>query len=424
MRKAISGIEGLNALNPAFYFLVALGAGFGAAWLLGPGAGSIAFSPADPARLFDQDELTYWRDYRAEIRLIAVGGIAAELLVLGWLALFRRPWLERVLAGLSSRPLFGALAVGAGLALVLAAVALPFSLLGWRTGVEYGLVTNPFTGWLYDRLLGLLVSVALAAPAAAIALYAWRRLGRHFWLALWALAVALAMATAWLWPVVVSPLFNRYEPVQSGPLRTDVERLADRTGTDFGGLYTVDSSKRSNAVNAYVTGVGPSKRVVIYDRVTERLERAELEILIAHELAHVEARDVLRAVAFVFLVAPFGALAVQKATTWTLRRRGFSRGDAGVLLPVTFFATLAILLISIPGAWLSRQLEVRADERALELTDRPDAAISLQKLLTRENLGDPDPPRIYHAVFGTHPPTVDRIGLAEAWQEGRRGEQP
>jgi len=424
MQKAISGIGGLNALNPALYFLVALGAGFGVAWLLGPGAEAISFSPADPADLFDPDELAYWREYRSDVRLIALGGIATELLVFGWLALFRPPWLDRLLSRLSSRPLLGAVAVGAGLAILLAAIAIPFSLLGWRAGVEFGLVTNPFTGWLYDRLLGLLISVALAAPAAAIALYAWRRLGRHFWLALWALAVALAVATAWLWPVVVSPLFNRYEPIGEGPLRTDVERLADRAGVDFGGLFTVDSSKRSNAVNAYVTGVGSSRRVVIYDRVTERLERAELEVLIAHELAHVEARDVLRAVAFVFLVAPFGALAVQRATVWALRRRGLGERDAGVLLPIAFFATLAILLISIPGAWLSRQLEVRADERALELTDRPDAAVSLQERLTRDNLGDPDPPRLYHAVFGTHPPTVDRVGLAQAWRQEQPEGQP
>lgn len=416
MRESISGNAGLNALNPALYFLVALGAGFLAAWALGPGEGRLSFASADPTRLFDPDDLEYWGEYRDRVRLIAIGGLAAELILLGWLAFSRGPRISRALTRLSSRPIVGGLAVGAGLAIAIALVGLPFSLLGWRIGVDYGLVTNPFGGWLSDQALATLVSVLVAGPAAVVTLYAWRRLGRYFWLALWALAVALALATAWLWPVLVSPLFNRYEPVGSGPLRADVERLADRTGTEFGGLYTVDSSRRSNAVNAYVTGLGSSRRVVVYDRVPEQLERAELEVLIAHELAHVESGDVLRAVAFVALTAPLGALAIQVASAWAIRRRRFGDRDPGVLLPIAFFTTVAVLLISVPGAWLSRQIEVQADQRALELTDRPDAAISLQQRLVRENLGDPDPPRVYHALFGTHPPAVERIGMAEAWR--------
>ena len=420
MRAAISGNVGLNALNPALYFLVALGAGFLAAWVLGPGPGTLPSLPVDAAELFDPDDLAYWRDYRDRVRLIAVGGLVAELVLLAGLTFFRGRGIDRLLARLSSRVIIGPLVIGVGLAVALALVGLPFSLLGWRTGVEFGLVTNPFTGWLTDQALALLVSAALAGLAAVVAFWAWRRLGRHFWLALWAIAVVLALATAWLWPIVISPLFNRYQPIEDGPLKADVERLAARTDTDFGGLYTVDASRRSNAVNAYVTGVGASRRVVIYDRVPEELDRAELQVLIAHELAHVEAGDVLRAVAFVALVAPFGALAIQRATSATLGRRGFGSRDPGVLLPLAFFTTIAVLLISIPGAWLSRQVETQADERALELTGRPAAAIALQKRLTRENLGDPDPPPIYHAIFGTHPPAVERIGIARSWRkEGR-----
>jgi STE24 endopeptidase len=216
-----------------------------------------------------------------------------------------------------------------------------------------------------------------------------------------------------LGPVVLDPVFNRFTPLPEGEMRASVLDLARRAGVDVGEVYEIDASRRTTGVNAYVTGLGATKRVVLYDTLLRDLTPAQTRLVVAHELAHVRFRDVPAAVLFVALVAPPAMLALA-----LLAERLVPRGATPVPGAGVGFAVIGPPLMVVANQ-LSRAMERRADEFALRLTDEPDAAISLEQRLAVQNVADPAPPRWQNVLLATHPPTVERIGQALAFRSRR-----
>jgi len=390
------------------------------AWLLGPGGG-IDAAQVDPRKFLDPDLIDRARDYRSGSRLLALASMVVGLAVLAVLAFWRPPFLRSVFERLGRRPVIGAAAAGAGITVLLAVVRFPLDLIAFNRGRDFGLVTQDFSGWLSDLLIGTLIGLLLAAAGAALAMWLWRRFKRRFWIAGSLLVIAYAVLFTWLWPVVISPLFNDFETLPDGPVRDEVIRLADRAGVEVGNVYEVDASRRSSTLNAYVNGIGSSKRVVIYDNAIHQLSDAELSALIAHELSHVESNDLYRGLAFAILVIPLGVIFVQVATTALVRRRGDDLRGPAIIPALALTIGLATIVLSVPGNVLSREIEAHADRSAIELTGNPDGLIGLQVQLAESNLTDPDPPALYQYLFGTHPTTVERISAAEAEKKGEGG---
>ena len=222
-------------------------------------------------------------------------------------------------------------------------------------------------------------------------------------------------------PRLLAPLFNDFEPLPRGALRSDVLRLADRAGVDVGEVYRVDASRRTTGINAYVGGLGNTKRVVLYDNLIEDFPEAQVRSVVAHELAHVKHSDLSRGLLWIAIVAPAGMLLVQRLTEAIAERGGLDdSGGAGpgpaVLPAVALSVALVSFALTCAGNVLSRQVEARADAFALEETRDPAAFIDLERSLALRNLSQPDPPRPWHLLFGTHPTTLDRIGFAETWR--------
>ncbi len=421
MTSASSPKASLNAYAPVAVALAAVLFAFLVGWALGPGGPPIDFQSADPATWFERsgpDGIDRAEQYRSRSRAIALLAIACQIGLLALLALYRGPPMRRLLDRASRHPLRGAAAIGALLAVALSLAGLPAALLSFDLGRDYGLITQEIGGWAGDRLLSLAFAVPLSAGAALVAFAAWRRFRRRFWIVASAVAVAFAVIWLWLWPVAVSPLFNDFEALPQGPVRSEVLDLAERSGVDIGEVYSVDASRRSVALNAYVHGIGSSRRVVIYDNVLATVPPRNLSALIAHELAHVESRDVYRGLAFAILVIPLAALAMQLGAAAIARRNSDRADGPGIVLALALGLAVMSLLLSFPGNRLSREIEIRADYSALQVTDDPAAMIALQRQIAASNLSDPDPPALWHWLFGTHPATLDRIGLAEAWMDG------
>jgi STE24 endopeptidase len=232
--------------------------------------------------------------------------------------------------------------------------------------------------------------------------------------------VAFSVAFVWLAPVVLAPLFNRFEPLPPGQARSDVLELGERAGVDIGEVYEVDASRRSTTLNAYVSGLGPTKRVVLYDTLLADAERPALRSVVAHELAHVEHRDIPRGILWTAIVAPLGLLFAGMLAT---RLAGSSGADAATPAALPAFAlaiSLTVFGMTVVSNRLSRDVEASADASALELTADPEGLIDLQTRLAETNLSDPDPPAWSHFLFGTHPTTLERIGIARAYEEGER----
>jgi STE24 endopeptidase len=422
------GDESVNAGHPTstrivIAWVAVVGWAVVAAWLLGRGLAP-DLSPVAPVEsVLGGERLDQARDFRGSIRLVGLLSQIAVLLALAAMALYRGFPPAGTIERLKAWPVAGGVVLGALVAVVLFLVRLPFAFAGWQVGTDYGLLTLGLGTWLLDGLKGLLISIVLFGLAGGAATWAWARFERRFWLVASAGLGVFAVVWVWVWPVVVAPLFNRVEPLAPGPARTELERIAGRAGVEVEGVFTEDASRRTRAVNAYVHGLGPSRRIVIRDTALDRLGPGETAAIVAHEIAHVEYRDPERGLLFALLVIPPAALAVQLLAAALLRRRGAGAATPLVVLPLALGAALASLSLSVPGSWLSRQVEIRADQRSLELTGDPASTISLHRTLARTNLQDPSPPALWTGLFGTHPTAVERVGLARQFGDGG-GEGP
>lgn len=400
---------GLAAFAVAFAFLIG--------WMLAPGGAGYGFSVPDPSGFFGAAKLDEIYGYRSQTKLMGVGSLLLSLAVLMALATWRPPWLRGGLNRLARRPLLGAGLLGALLSILLTLITLPLVWLSFNRGKELGLFTQNFPDWLGDQLLSALIAALFAAIGGIAVIFFWRRFRNWFWVPASILIGLYALITVWLWPVLISPLFNDFTPLRDGPVRSQIERIADQSGVDVGEIYEVDASRRSTAINAYVNGIGSTKRVVIYDNVIKDLKQAELSSLIAHELGHVKSDDIYRGLGFALLVIPLGVLFVQLATVALARWRDDDLESPAVIPALALFATLAMLVIGVPGNVLSRNIEAHADRFALEVTGDPQGLVGLQRRLAITNLSDPDPPAAFQFIFGTHPSIMQRIGAAEAFDQ-------
>ncbi|MEY2517088.1 MAG: endopeptidase, partial [bacterium] len=183
---------------------------------------------------------------------------------------------------------------------------------------------------------------------------------------------------------------------------------------DVGQVYEVDASRRTTAANAYVTGLGHTKRVVLYDTLLEHFTRDELRLVVAHELGHVRHDDVPRGLLFIAIVAPFGLLAAAQLTRRLAPAPANGRPGPEILPALALSVAIVSALTTTVSNQLSRRVEARADSFALELAREPDAFISFERRIALRNLADPDPPGWVTFLTATHPPIADRIGIAEA----------
>lgn len=390
-----------------------------AAWLLRPRDIEHPVH-ADENAYFSHEELTKARDYASGQRLILVGSLVAEGAVLVLLATGRPAVTRRALDRLAARPVLGGAAAAAGLSVVVAVVTVPFGIAAHERSVDVGLSTQSLGGWFGDWTKATAIGAILAGLVGSFALGLMRRFGGRWWIPGSVAVVIAAGILTWLAPVVLAPLFNKFERLPAGQARSDVLALARKAGVDVGQVYRVDASRRTTAINAYVNGIGSSKRVVLYDTLLNDLNRGERSSVVAHELGHVHGNDIQRGLLFVAIVTPLALIFASGMAAAIARRRGAEPGQPAYLPAFALAIALTSFVIGIAGNQLSRAVEARADTFSLQLTNDPSGMIELQQQLADRNLSDPDPPGVFTFLFGTHPPAVDRIGAALAWEQGKR----
>jgi STE24 endopeptidase len=409
-RALISTVSPVRRLfrHPALRsLLIALAAAEAGTRLLRPRVAPVKPAELDLREYFSEEEIGRGARFaRPQLAL----GLARTAIDAGVLAVAARGsapgWLRR-----SPGPVAGGALTGAGLSLAMLLPPLPLTMVARRRAIAVGLVTQSWRGWAADLAKSTAIGTGLAAAAGGAVVAVTRRYPRAWWVPAAGGSVAVGALFAALGPVLLDPMFNKFTPLPEGETRADVLELAAHAGVQVGEVYSVDASRRTTAANAYVTGLGPTKRVVLFDTLLDRYSRDEVRVVVAHELAHVRHRDVPRSVAYAAIVAPAAALAVQRLS-W-----GIS-GDRGTPAALPALA-LAAALVSAPtgliGNRLSRALERRADEFSLELSGAPGAFISFERAIALQNVADLDPPRWVSRLIATHPPTRERIGAAVAW---------
>ena len=391
----------------------------GAAWLLRP-KDVVEPVEVDEHAYFTDQQIERAEDYRSGQRLLLIGGLAAQGAVLVVLVAGRPQSARRLMERAGERPVLGGAAVAAGLYAAVSIAGLPFEIAAHERAVDVGLSVQNLGEWAADWAksegIGLLIVAGVGTGALALI----RRFGARWWLPGSAAVVGISALLTWLGPVVLAPIFNDFEKLPPGEARSDVLELADKAGVDVGEVYEVDASRRSTALNAYVNGIGETKRVVLYDNLIENAEPAERRSVIAHELGHVEARDIGRGLLFVAISTPLALLFAYGFARALGRRTGAEPGAPAFLPALAVSLAVTSFAVGVAGSQLSRAVEARADTYSLELTDDPQALIELQRRLSEANVSDPDPPALYQFLLGSHPTTVERIGAAEAWERGER----
>ena len=392
--------------------LLALAAAEGGVRLLSPRE-----RPIEPARIdlhsyFSQAEIDRGARFARPQLALAMSRAAIEVASLG-LLVSRFP---RRLSGPGPlrRPVAAGAATAAGLVVALSLPPLPLRAIGRRRGLAVGLVTQSWRGWAADLLKGTAIETVLAAGAGGAAVAIMRRYPRGWWLPAATGSVLFGAGLAALAPVVLDPLFNDFTPLPEGQTRSDVLELAAAAGVTVGEVFSVDASRRTTAANAYVAGLGPTKRVVLFDTLLDRYTRDEVRVVVAHELAHVRNRDVPRGVLYAALVAPAAGLAVQRMS-WALSPE---RGTAAALPALALAAAVVGAPTGVIGNRLSRAIERRSDAYSLTLTGAPEAFISFERAIALQNVADLEPPRWLISLLATHPPTAERIGAAVSYAGG------
>lgn len=301
--------------------------------------------------------------------------------------------------------------------LIVSAIGLPLSL--WRTfGVEARFGFNRMTPALYiaDLLKSLLLSLLLGVPLIFVILYLMLQAGSLWWIYAWLVWVAFTVLITWAWPTIFAPLFNKFTPLSDETLKQRTEALLQRCGFASKGVFVMDGSRRSVHGNAYFTGVGRNKRIVFFDTLLERLQIAEVEAVLAHELGHfslhhVRSRLILSLGLGLVGLALLGALARWPAFYSAL---GVSVPSAHAAVLLFMFVLPAFTYFMTPlASWWSRKHEFEADEFAARYADARQLADALVKLY-RDNASTLTPDSLHSAFYDSHPPALVRIARLQS----------
>lgn len=268
--------------------------------------------------------------------------------------------------------------------------------------------------WLADLLRGALLGLALGAPLALAALWLMRSAGPSWWFWVWLLWIGFSLFLLLLFPTVIAPMFNRFEPLPEGPVRARVEALLARCGFASRGLFVMDGSRRSAHGNAYFTGFGRGKRIVLFDTLLSRLDEDEVEAVLAHELGHFRLRHVAKRLAVGALSSLAGLWLLGQLARQPWFYQGLGLGaplDLDALALVLFFLVLPVFTFPLQPLFslLSRRHEFEADAFAAGQAPARALASALVKLY-EDNAATLTPDPVHSAFHDSHPPAAQRIG--------------
>jgi STE24 endopeptidase len=355
----------------------------------------------------------------AKGRLGLLQGAFGAAVLLGWTLL---GGLDTLNTGVLNAvlPTWGAmayqLALLAGFALVSGLVDLPFEWFStFRIEQRFGFNRMTLRMWAADMAKGVAVGAAVGLPLAALILWLMGAAGARWWLWAWGAWMAFNLGLLVLYPTVIAPIFNKFEPLADEALKSRVQTLMQRCGFAAKGLFVMDGSRRSAHANAYFTGLGAAKRVVFYDTLLARLTTGEVEAVLAHELGHFKHRHVLKRIVSMFAFS----LAGLALLGWLSGQTGFYAGlgvQPNMAAPNDALALL-LFMLALPSftffvsplmAHFSRRHEFEADAYACAQADGRDLANALLKL-HEDNAATLTPDPLYVRFYYSHPPATERL---------------
>jgi len=331
------------------------------------------------------------------------------------------PAYDDIISGITSAPVLQGVLFFIVLSWLQAVIDIPFSLYGtFVVEARHGFNTMTPRLWLTDLLksqaIGSVISALLLG--AVFALIEWS--SSNWWLWVWGFLAIFSIFMMFISPYVIEPLFNRFEPVTEEGLEDKIRTMMEKAGLKVGRVMQMDASKRSRHSNAYFTGIGRVKRIVLYDTLIRQMTHAEIVAVLAHEIGHWKRGHIWKRLLLAEILALAGSWLAFLALAWDGLPALLGYGDlslAARLVILGFLASLAMFPITPLSSWLSRRDEYEADRFAAEITADPGSLATALIKLSTENLSNLHPHPFYASFYYSHPPVVERVGRLMAMEK-------
>lgn len=300
-----------------------------------------------------------------------------------------------------------------------AILSVPFALYS-EFGIEkhFGFSNMTLGMWISDEIKGFLINLVIMAPLLLAMIGLFKYASDWWWILLGCIYLAFSLGVSIVYPIFIAPIFNKFTPLEDGELKTRLEELLKKCGFKASGLFVMDASKRSGHSNAYFTGFGKSKRVVLYDTLIEQLTIDEIEAVLGHELGHYKHHHILKKMMFmipgVFAALFVASLFIKLPELYI----GFGF-DVGDFIPYQMMFIGVFLISLVFGEWmdlfrpilnfLSRRDEFQADAFAKKICSSGEPLCTALIKLNKENLSEIQVPKIYSVFNYNHPPLLERI---------------
>jgi STE24 endopeptidase len=289
---------------------------------------------------------------------------------------------------------------------------------GLRLERRFQLTTQKTRPWLWDEVKGFLVALVLAGFTAELLYFTIRQSPQHWWLIAWAMFMVLFIVLAQVAPLILFPIFYKFEPLENEDLKQRLVRLSERAGTRIRGIYKWNLSEKSKKANAALTGLGATRRIILADTLLDHYSAEEIEAVLAHELGHHVHKHILKSIFVQAGITLFGFWAANYVLHLSIEQWGMfdTLSDFSNLPLLVLVSTMLSLLLMPAMNAYSRFNERQADRYAFESIRSVQPFISSMNKLAAQNLAERTPSRWVEWLFHSHPAISRRVAAAEAWQ--------
>ncbi len=326
-------------------------------------------------------------------------------------------WLDQTARLYELDPIFTGIVVMLGFMLISSLLDLPFSL--YNTFVieeKFGFNRTTIKTFIVDMIKGAILGLVIGVPLIYVILWLMEQAGELWWIYTWLVLTAFSLLMMWIYPTIIAPIFNKFEPLEEGETLRRITGLLKRCGFSSNGVFVIDGSRRSSHGNAYFSGFGKNKRIVFYDTLLKMLDDDQLEAVLAHELGHFKKKHIIKGM-FISFGTTLLALAI---LAWLMKNDWFYTA-LGVSTESTYIALLLFMLVSPVFTFVlsplmsmfSRKNEFEADAFAAEQTDARHLITALVGMY-KENASTLTPDPLYSAFYDSHPPAPVRIAHLDA----------
>ena len=326
-------------------------------------------------------------------------------------------WLDQATIGLGLSPIMTGIVVMLSFFLVSSLLELPFSIYSTFVIEErFGFNRTTVKTFITDMIKGAILALALGVPLLWVILWLMEQSGELWWVYAWLVWTAFSLLIMWIYPTIIAPIFNKFEPLEEGETLNRIQSLLQRCGFSSNGIFVIDGSKRSSHGNAYFSGFGRNKRIVFFDTLLKMLDDDQLEAVLAHELGHFKKKHIIKGI-LISIATTFVALAL---LAWLMQNEWFYTA-LGISTPSTYMALLLFALVLPVFTFIlspllsifSRKNEFEADAFAAQQTDAKHLVHALVGLY-KENASTLTPDPLYSAFYDSHPPAPVRIAHLNA----------